>query len=121
MVKIQTNNNINIVAGDSFKCKLFINKGTKLHPSRYELTEMDTIIFTLVKDRDYAQEIITKRYTLSDVDEKGNVVINIESTDTEFLPTGIYYYSVKLEHIDLLSNEKIINTIIPFSSVYVEA
>ena len=96
--QISPNQIITLNRGDTFEATLFINFGTQLVQDEYKLTENDKVYFAITEaNQKFEHAIIKKMYTYNDLDEDGNVVIKLESKDTEHLIPGTYYYEIKLE------------------------
>lgn len=83
------NNNISITRGDSAIFALAVKKADG---EPYEISEGDTVIFT-VKKSTYDKEIITQKTVV-------NGVITINPDDTKNLEYGTYYYDVELTQAD---------------------
>lgn len=102
--------------GDTFVMPLVINKGTKYAPDYYIITEDDTIYFAVEEyNQCFENALIKKVFDLSDV-VNGNVIIKLESEDTQFILPGEYYYEIKLKHIEDDGTEtppEYIETIVP--------
>lgn len=106
-----TNGTITISRGDSFESPLFINMGTLLNPTRYEIgTHLNAKIYLGVMEPNqpfecalirqmyqggdlYNQDgsINTSKYTT-----EGDLLIKISPEDTYNLRVGKYYYQVIL-------------------------
>lgn len=110
---ISKNQIITLHRGDTFEASLFINKGHPLDPERYVLDANDKLYFGIMEaNQPFEFALIGKMYTSEDLDEDGDVVIKIESKETEYVLPGTYYYEVKLEHTNE-DETKTITTIIP--------
>ena len=115
MVNIQ-NGIITMNRGDTFYMPLCINVGTKLEPTYYTITANDEVFFALEEyNQPFEFALIRKKFTESDLVD-GNVVIKLNSSDTEKLLPGDYYYEIKLRHVSLDENDleqEFIDTIVP--------
>jgi len=85
--------------GDSNELILDIKNGDNMYYSNYEITQDDTIYFGLMEiHQKFEDAILKKTFTSQDVDQDGNIIIKIKSSDTEYLLPGKYYYSIKMKH-----------------------
>ena len=85
--------------GDTARLPLFINIGSKTNPERYPFTEQDTVYVGVMEpNKPFEESLIKKEYKYADLNEDGDIVVTFESTDTEFLMPGTYYYEIKLKH-----------------------
>lgn len=101
------NNQITINRGDTFERPLFLNKGTELKPIRYELKTDDRVYLAITEpNQPFEKAILKKVYGRESVNINGDVVIRLESEDTEMLIPGQYYYTIKAEFVN---NYKILN------------
>ena len=113
MVNIQ-NGIITMNRGDTFYMPLLINVGSKVDPTYYAITENDSIYFALEEyNQPFEYALVRKKFTLDDVNDDDNVIIKLESQDTEKLLPGDYYYEIKLCHTSLNGREEFIDTIVP--------
>lgn len=102
--------------GDTFKFPIIINSNTKLNFEKYILTENDTIYGAILEpgqpfENAIIRKVITKE---SDTDSEGNVLFILNSSDTEYLLTGKYYFTLKLK--DEYNN---IITILPMKEFWI--
>ena len=96
---VSPNQIITLSRGDTFSAPLVIECGDALNPEHYTLGEGDTVYFGVMEaHQPFEFALIRKSYTSDDLDESGNVVIRMESEDTQFLLPGTYYYQAKIEH-----------------------
>ena len=114
---IDINNNIiTMNRGDTFSMPLHINIGTKYAPEYYVLTEEDKIYFALEEyNQPFEFALIRKVFDINDVKDDC-VVIKLDTSDTELLLPGTYYYEIKLKHTYLDDNDieqEVIDTIVP--------
>lgn len=111
MLEIDTSGNIKINRGDTFNVPLFIDASKNIFKSsRYIIEKDDKIIFS-VFEGNMRCPIITKEYTVSDTNEKGDVIISFESADTKCLFPCIYFYEIKL--VRKVDEKEQIITIVP--------
>lgn len=97
MFNVSSNYIITATRGDSFTLNTFINLGTKLDPVPYFLEEGDKVYFGLMEpNRPFEHALIRKVFTIDDVNEEGQVVMNFSGEMTEHLLPGTYYYMIKL-------------------------
>lgn len=101
------NNQITINRGDTFERPLFLNKGTELKPIRYKLKTNDRIYLAITEpNQPFECAILKKAYGRENININGDVVIRLESEDTERLIPGQYYYTIKAEFVN---NYKVLN------------
>ena len=111
MVSIN-NQIITMNRGDSFYIPLVINAGTKSLPDYYTITDKDTIYFAVEEpNQPFEFAIIRKTFGVEDLVD-GNVLIKLDSKDTECLLPGQYYYEIKIRHIED-EDKEYIDTIVP--------
>ena len=99
MLDVSKNNIITITRGDTHDIPLHIFlsnsilKDYSFFPNRY-----DKIFFAVMEpNQKFEDALIKKIYYYNDVDkETGKIDIKMESTDTQYLTPGTYYYCVKL-------------------------
>lgn len=118
MFDITNNGIIQINRGDTFSLNVFINIGTCLEPIQYILKEGDCAYFALMEpNQSFEHALIRREFTRADLDEDGNVFMNFNNEQTEYLMPGTYYYMVKLvRKVPTESGEEnkcIVDTIIP--------
>ena len=118
MHKIAENGIITLNAGDAFFAPLYLNCGTNLEYKRYVLTDKDTIYFSIMKPhQSFEHGIIRKIYTAENLDKNGDVVISLNSTDTEDLKPGTYYYEIKF--LTIRKNVEYVDTVVPRKKLYI--
>ena len=89
---------VKIFRGDSNKLVLNIKSGNSLNYSDYSLEQDDVVYFGLMEvHQKFEDAILKKVYTSQDVNEEGNIIIDINPLDTEYLLPGKYYYSIKMK------------------------
>lgn len=101
--------------GDTIRIPIVINKNTYLNFERYVLTDSDKLYVALVEpNQAFEDAIVRKIITNKDtVDEFGNPILTFESRDTEYLLTGKYYLTVKLQQ-----ENNIVTTILPMKEFW---
>lgn len=111
---------ITLTRGDTIRTPIFINKGTRLKPLRYQLQEGDYLYFGIFEpNKHFENSIVRKKYDMnSPVNDYGDVIIELNPQDTEFLRRGTYYYCVKLRQFDDEDNEYV-TTVIPPTLFYI--
>lgn len=120
MFTISNNGFVTLTRGDSFRAPLFINWGTDEVPVRFAILEhpkATVYVGVMECNQRFENALIRKYYTSnskSDVNENGDIVVNIKSTDTEYLLPGKYYYEVK---VDLGDGN--VDTVIPKTEFFV--
>lgn len=114
MFNINSNNNIiTINRGDTVDYTFTINLGTKRFEDKYTLTAGDSLYFGLMEpNQPFEHALLRLEFTEADNDEDGNVKIHLDSSMTENLLSGRYYYSIKLRQA-VLDGEDKVTTLIP--------
>ena len=84
--------------GDTFSSPLYLFEGKNYCPQKVTLDDEDTVYFAIVEPhQSFEDAIVRKKYTTNSLmDDEGNILIRLDSKDTEYLHTGTYYYTVKL-------------------------
>ena len=107
MAETLINNMVTLTRGDTFERPLFLNKGTELKPIRYELKTDDRVYLAITEpNQPFEKAVLKKVYGRENTNINGDVVIRLESEDTEMLIPGQYYYTIKAEFVN---NYKILN------------
>lgn len=109
MYSISSNGIIVMNAGDTLKLHLFINKGTNLDKVRYKLKRKDIVYLSICEpNQDFNHGVIRKIFTKKNLDKHGDVLIELNPSDTENIEDGTYFYEIKIK----LGNGNI-DTIVP--------
>ena len=117
MVSISENGIISMNTGDYFKAPLFINAGDALTPLRYVLEENDKVYFAILEpNQPFNFGVVRKIFTKDNLNTCGDVEIVLETSDTEKLLPGAYYYEIKLSIVR--DNKEYVETIIPRRKIY---
>ena len=105
------NGKITHYRGDTLTTPIRIFEGDRLSPVPYKLTEDDTLYLGIMEPgQAFEDAIIKKTFTLnSEKDNEGNIVLNLNSEDTEFVAPGTYYYSLRIKQA---VNERLVITTI---------
>ena len=119
MNSISNNGFILLTRGDTFKAPLFINWGSKACPVRYYIKHHpETTVYLGIMEphQPFENAVIRKTYNAknAEINSCGDIMVNLKSTDTEYLLPGKYYYEVKMDLGD--SN---IDTIIPKTEFFI--
>ena len=104
MLSISQNGIISMSKGDSWKTSIFINVGTALEPSPYNLEDGDHVYFGVMEpNQPFKDALVCKKLGVADRTPNdgdgfrdGYVDLYFDSKDTEHLIPGVYYYEVKL-------------------------
>lgn len=102
-------NIIKLNRGDSYEFKVSIPDKENCDKN-YILTETDIIYFALLfPHQRFEDAILIKGYDYTDHiikndENTGEILIQIEPSDTKYLAPGIYYYTVKLQRGGSLMN-----------------
>lgn len=88
--------------GDTFRFPITINCGTKLEPEIYELKQNDTLYIAILEPgQSFENAIIRQTLTMKNADEEtGAITFILKSSDTEYMLTGKYFITIKLEQED---------------------
>lgn len=88
--------------GDTFRLPITINCGTKLEPEIYELKQNDTLYIAILEPgQSFENAIIRQTLTMKNADEEtGCITFILKSSDTEYMLTGKYFITIKLEQED---------------------
>lgn len=110
MISIANNGIITMHAGDSFIFPLFIDRSAICSkPKRYKLRAHDVVYFTVCEpNQDFNRALIRKMYTNKNLNKNGDVIVRLDSSDTENIIGGQYYYEIKIKQ-----GNGIIQTIVP--------
>ena len=102
MFRVSPTKIIEITRGDSFLYPLFINIGTEMYPERYLLKDDDVVYFAVMEPNQRFEDAILKKvYTAADEETAdGDVLIKLDSMDTQYLLPGKYYYTIKVKFSD---------------------
>jgi len=98
----RTNGIISLNRGDSETFPLFINTGTPLEPVRFDLRfnpGSELYLGVCEPNERFEDAIIRKKYTGADIfnfNSDGDLMVEFNTEDTEYLLPGVYYYEVKL-------------------------
>lgn len=117
---ISNNNVVRLTRGDTFTVPIFLNKGTALKPLRYVLKEGDELYLGIMEPNEpFECAILKKVFTKDNLNEFGDVLIELEPKDTECLIPGKYYYTVKAKFIKE-NNKEVVNTVVPKTEFWIE-
>ena len=120
MFNINNTGIIQMNRGDTVEAPLFINKGTELDPLRYVLDASSQVYFAIEQpNQPFEYAIVKKVFTNKDLNSNNDVVIKLSSNDTLQLLPGKYYYEIKLNLYNSISDSYEVNTIIPQKELYI--
>lgn len=87
--------------GDTLSVPIKLYEGDRLAPTDYHLTENDTLYLGIMEpNQAFEDAVIKKVYTHESVkDTQGNILLQLKSTDTEYVAPGKYYYTLKLRRV----------------------
>lgn len=104
---------INHYRGDTLSTPIYIYQDNVLTATPYYIGKGDTLFFCITEPKQAFEDAIVKKVfdENSEKDAHGNIILNLKSTDTEYLLPGKYYYSIRLKHEQGNSCE--IKTILP--------
>ena len=111
MYHIYRNNVISINRGDYLETEIKLLQGRFPFQKQIEIQDGDTLYFGLMHNNEpFERSLLKIEYTKENINEDGNLILEIEPEDTMLLFPGVYYYEVRL----LTEDSKII-TIVPRS------
>ena len=90
---------ISLVRGDTLTQSIYLNQGTSLYPIRYTLTGADKLYLAIMEPNQRFEDAVLKKSfgAGSEKTEDGDLIITLNSSDTENLLPGLYYYTIKME------------------------
>ena len=101
MFNIGSNGIITINRGDSCWFPLQLNIGTNLEPLAYQLSDSTIVYFGVMEpNQPFENALIRKKFTISDCDGDGNIIIKFSPRDTQCVLPGKYYYQVKVQRFN---------------------
>ena len=120
MFSVSANNVITITRGDSASTAIYINRGTKLDPERYVLTENDAVYVGIMEfNQSFEDAIVKYKLTSENLNQDNDVTWTIKSTDTEYLEPGKYFYQIKLVRNDGTENQ-LVDTIVSKTELFIQ-
>ena len=120
MFRIDSNNIVTISRGDTGLFTIFINQGTEFAPERYILQKDDKLYLGVMEPNQLFEDAIIKKvFDSTNVDDDGDVIVELQSKDTEHLLSGLYYYQLKLEKVEEETSAVTIDTIRPNTRFYI--
>lgn len=108
MFHIDNSGIISLNRGDHFQAPLFINMGTDDDPVRVDLIKfpyLEVYMGIMLPHQTFETAIIKKKFTVKDVNDKGDVVVTIQPEDTINLKPGKYFYEIKARIDDSIDGE----------------
>lgn len=121
MIDVSQNNKICVTRGDSFSVPLFLNNGTEINPLRYELKEQDEVYLAImVPNQPFEHALVKKVFNHQNLNDYGDVQIEIDHEDTRCLEPGKYYYQIKAKFYDIEKDKFEVNTVIPKTEFWIE-
>lgn len=98
MINISNNSLIEMNRGDSFYYPLFINKGKNLELERYILSGNDTVYLSIMEpNQPFDFGVVRQIYTKDNLNQNGDLILKIETKDTQNLVPGVYYLEIKIK------------------------
>lgn len=112
---------IRLMRGDTLTTPIRVNIGTAMNPVYKKLDSNDNIYFALMEpNQAFEDAVLKKRYDwTSDTDSEGNVLLKLDSQDTQQLLVGKYYYMIKFRSVDEFGQE-VVKTIVPPTLFWLE-
>lgn len=118
MNKVGINGVVVLHAGDSFTFPLFLNAGDNMNPVRYILEDTDKVFFGIMEPGGcFEHALVRKVLTKADLNSYGDPVLVLNSSDTQYLMPGLYYYEAKLQVMK--DNKEYIETVIAKTKLYI--
>lgn len=106
MLQISNNNQIIMTRGDSDIIPVHLYYGKErdyLTNNTYYVNKNDKVFFAIMEPNQHFEDAIVKKaYLIKDLDgrtydkQSGTLYVRLDSSDTEWLMPGDYYYQVKL-------------------------
>lgn len=90
---------ISLVRGDTLTQSIYLNQGTPLYPIRYTLSGEDKLYLAIMEPNQRFEDAILKKSFNANSEKTGDgdLIITLNSSDTENLLPGLYYYTIKME------------------------
>lgn len=89
-------NIITLNRGDTYQFNFYIEDSNS-QDGIYRLKDDDVAYFGVMDPHQFFEDaLIRKRFTAEDMDEAGNIFVELTPNDTIDLFPGIYYYAIKL-------------------------
>lgn len=121
MIDISQNNRIVVTRGDTFSVPLFINQGTEMNPIRYSLKDEDKVYLGIMyPNQSFENALVKKVYTKENLNEYGDILLEIEHEDTRCLEPGKYFYQIKAQIYNQEKDKFEINTIVSKTEFWIE-
>ena len=101
MYCINDTNCFTLTRGDTFEFPLVINKNNNdIDFELYPLTDADTIYVAILEPNQSFEDAIIRKVITKDspTDTENHPLLRLSSADTEFLRTGKYFITIKLQH-----------------------
>ena len=124
MIDISNNGIIIMTRGDSVRFPLVINCGSKIEPIQFLIKTHASakVYFRIMQPTlPFERAIVIKEYdSNSGVDENGNLLITLNTEDTENINCGKYYYEVKMTNNNSnFTNNTELTTLIKRTEFYI--
>lgn len=100
MIDVTLNGIITLTRGDNAIIPLSISVSDPLYPEQdyYVLKGDDAVYFGIMfPNQLFENAVIRKKYTKEDMNDNNEIPISLIPEDTENLPSGDYYYQIKLK------------------------
>lgn len=121
MFKIASNGIVTVNRGDSFELPITLHFGSAVSPVKYELQENDVLYLGIMEpNQPFETAIVKKVVRYEDLDEYGDIYVRFWPNDTVCLLPGKYYYQVKLQTTDAITNQLDVETIIDKTLFYIQ-
>lgn len=105
-------NQFTLTRGDTFEFPININIGSKLCPQWYQPNTKDSIYGAIIEPNQSWENAIIRKVIKPTRDNK--LIFKLESSDTEYLLTGKYFFTLKL-----VTNTNNVTTILPMKEFWI--
>ena len=120
MLSITSIGQIRLTRGDSLEFPLYINQGDNLDPLAYVMNQYDELYFAIMEpNQPWEQAIVKQKYTHESLKDDA-IWIKLRPKDTMCLLPGLYYYQVKIRTYDFMTDEYLVNTLMPKTQFWIE-
>ena len=121
MFTIANNGIVTVNRGDSFELPIDLAYGDPMLPRKYTLKLDDTLYIGIMEpNQPFETAIVRKTFTYEDLDDRGNIRVRFWPEDTACLLPGKYYYQVKLQTTDMLTERKDVETVVDKTLFYIQ-
>lgn len=121
MFCLSENGNIRITRGDTIQFPFVPATGNSVSYLIYPMQERDEMYFGVMEpNSSFEDALIRKKYTYAHQNSNGSIIVDIDSSDTEYLLPGMYYYQIKMNIYDAVNDRYIVQTVMPKNQFWIE-